>query len=908
MSEVAQRTCPSCRKSLPSEAVFCLHCGARTPTEPGVPPRTAPTGAHEVSRLSRAVADRYRIERVIGEGGMATVYLAEDLKHHRKVALKVMRPELAETLGTDRFLREVEIAARLSHPGILAVFDSGQSDGFLYYVMPFVEGESLPERLARERQLPAADALRIAREVAEALAYAHSQGVVHRDIKPANILLSAGHALVADFGIARPTVAQEQALTRTGLAIGTPQYMSPEQASGATDIDGRTDIYSLGCVLYEMLTGEPPFTGPTAQAVIARSLSESPRPLDHTREGLPPAVSSSVLRSLAKSPADRFRGAGEFAAALADAELQTRSGFQPTVAAPIGARLGWKTLAVAAAVILALGAGIARIFGVGGADGGEMRRLAVLPFDNQGNPDDAFFADGIVDEVRGKLARLPRLSVIASTSAGQYRGSTKAPVEIARELGVDYLLVGRVRWLGDTGTVRRVQVVSELVDGRTGATTWQDSFDGRITDVFQMQATMAARVAGALGTALGTADERDLANRPTSSALAYELYLRGKAITDNGAAAQRSAAGYFEQAVALDAGFADAWAALGSSLSSVYANGTRELPVGRRAREAIDRARELAPNSVASYLAASRLAILVDGDFDAAGATIARALAIEPRNPAVLAAAGQLDATRGNADSAVLHLEMARELDPRSTVVLSPLLNALVLKENFERAKEIGHEVIALDPGDLQSVQTLTEAYLGTDDLEGARDMLRSVLQRVPSTQVVTYFAGYNELAWVLEPKEQALLFRLTAAAFDNDVAWWGQALAIAAHQRGDLELARAYADSSLATSAEQSRANPGDAQLRVLYGVMLAYDGQKEQALAEGRLALESAPARGSVNNTYAMLQMARIEIAVGEYDRAIRTLTESRQLNYPSRGRLRLDPTFAPLRGMPGFEALVK
>ena len=229
------------------------------------------------ARLIAALADRYRIERELGRGGMATVYVAEDLKHRRQVAIKVMRPELSASMGADRFLREVEIAAKLSHPNILPVYDSGEADGLLYYVMPLVEGESLPERMARDKQMPALEALRLAREVAEALAYAHARGIVHRDIKPANILLWAGHALVADFGIARAMESSGEALTQTGLAIGTPVYMSPEQATGATDIDGRTDIYALGCVLYEMLAGEPPFTGPTVQAIIARSLTENPR-------------------------------------------------------------------------------------------------------------------------------------------------------------------------------------------------------------------------------------------------------------------------------------------------------------------------------------------------------------------------------------------------------------------------------------------------------------------------------------------------------------------------------------------------------------------------------------------------------------------------------------------------------
>src|SRR5438309_6734610 len=259
-------------------------------------------------RLQSAVGDAYHIERELGRGGMATVYLAQDLKHHRPVAIKVLNPELAGALGPERFLREIEIAARLNHPHILALIDSGEADGFLYYVMPYVEGESLRERLKREGQLPLEEALRIAREVASALSHAHSHDVVHRDIKPENILISGGEAVVADFGIARAIVAAgAETLTDTGLAVGTPGYMSPEHATGAMRLDGLSDVYSLGCVLYEMLAGHPPFLGTTAQEILARHSLDAVPPLRTIRPELPPALERVVLKALAKSPVDRWR-------------------------------------------------------------------------------------------------------------------------------------------------------------------------------------------------------------------------------------------------------------------------------------------------------------------------------------------------------------------------------------------------------------------------------------------------------------------------------------------------------------------------------------------------------------------------------------------------------------------------
>src|SRR6267378_4196272 len=280
--------------------------------------------AELLPRLRAALADRYAIDRELGHGGTATVYLAHDLKHSRSVAIKVLRPELAAALGAERFLREIEIAARLTHPHILPLHDSGEAKGFLYYVMPFVDGESLRDRLRREQQLPVEEAVRIAREVATALSHAHSQDVVHRDIKPENILLSGGEAVVADFGIARAIVAAgAETLTDTGLAVGTPGYRSPEQATGAMQLDGRSDVYSLACVLYEMLAGHPPFLGTTAQEVLARHTLDPVPSLRTARHGVPEALEQVVLKTLGKLPADRFATAAAFAEALAQAAKAT---------------------------------------------------------------------------------------------------------------------------------------------------------------------------------------------------------------------------------------------------------------------------------------------------------------------------------------------------------------------------------------------------------------------------------------------------------------------------------------------------------------------------------------------------------------------------------------------------------
>jgi serine/threonine-protein kinase len=748
--------------------------------------------------------------------------------------------------------------------------------------------------------------------VAEALAYAHERGFVHRDIKPANILISAGHALVADFGIARAMSDDGSGITQTGLAIGTPHYMSPEQASGATDLDGRSDIYALGCVLYEMIAGEPPFTGPTAQAVIARSITEAPRSLTSSREALSPAVDGAVMRALAKTPADRYDTAGSMVTALVAAEDQTRSGAIPVpqqAAAPHSGFKPWQ-LVVAAVVVLAVG-----IFGARGFSGGSSasaadagrQSVAVLPFVNQGTADDAYFADGIADEVRGKLAKIGQLTVIASASANQYRETTKTGPQIADELRVDHVLMGRVRWAGAAGGQRRVQVIAELVNGQTGAATWQQTFDADVTDIFEMQGRIATRVAAALGAALGQEDEAEMGARPTDNPVAYDLYLKARAITNNSAQAQRSAADYLEQAVALDSTFAEAWAELGSAWSSVYANGTREPVVRRRAGEAIEMALALATGKSVAHRAASRYYSVVERDNVLARREINRALAIDPDDAEVLALSGFADFQAQEYGPAFSKLTRARELDPLSVRVLTTLVRVLVYLGRVDEGKTAAAELVMLAPNQPNAVEWAAIAHAADGDLDGAKAAIREALQRIPATEIVTYFAGYDEMAWILDEAERSLLFRLTPAAFDNDRAWWGQALAFAAYQQGDRALARAYADSSLALSKEQSDANPDDAQLRALYAAMLAYVGRTDEALREVDLAIRNAPATG-IDDPYTRLQQVRILLVAGQTDKAIDGIEDLLTRQYlVTPGWLALDPTFTPLTGNPRFERLL-
>src|SRR5881396_606009 len=452
--------------------------------------RAAALVADLLETLRDALADRYAVERELGRGGMATVFLAEDLKHHRSVAIKVLHADLTAALGAERFLREIEIAARLQHPHILPLYDSGSAAGFLYYVMPYVEEESLRDRLIREKQLPQEDALRIATEVAGALAYAHSHGVVHRDIKPENIMLSGGTAVVTDFGIARAVSAAGggQHLTQTGTIIGTPAYMSPEQSTGSYEIDGRSDQYSLACVVYEMLVGEPPFTGPTAQAVIARHSLDMVSPPSIVRAMIPESAERAILRALAKVPADRYATTALFAEALNTPSAATgahrRATLERAVKRPRSAL--WR-IAPVAAVVVALAAYLvirsARA-GRGTAAGGlDPRHVAVLYFEDlsAGNKL-GYVADGLTEALIDALSQVPALTIISKNGVASYRTPEVAPDSVARALSVGTLVRGDVEEAGN-----RYHVSVRLIDGASGADYERASFEQPPGDLLAMR-------------------------------------------------------------------------------------------------------------------------------------------------------------------------------------------------------------------------------------------------------------------------------------------------------------------------------------------------------------------------------------------------------------------------------------
>ena len=868
------------------------------------------------------------LERELGRGGMATVYLAEDLKHDRPVALKVLLPELAASLGPERFEREIRLAARLQHPHILTVLDSGETAGQFWFTMPYVEGESLRARLTRERQLSVEDTLRIGREAAQALQYAHEHGVIHRDVKPENLLLTRdGNTLVADFGIARALGGSEDQLTQTGMSVGTPAYMSPEQAAGERTLDARTDIYSLGVVVYEMLAGEPPYTGATAQAILARRFAEAPRPLRTLRDTIPEPIEQAVQKALAKTPADRFATAAHFAQALtpnvttptATATLVPPVAQQPSMPSPIPApRLrGRRRIPIGVATLgvgFALGLGV--LFAWRRTHSGEVagsKRLAVLPFENQGDSADAYFADGITDELRGKLAAVPGLEVVAGRSSNEYGRTTKSLPEIAKNLGADYLLVGKIRWEKGKGA-SRIRVSPELIRVVAGAaptTKWAEPFDASLTDVFQVQADIAGRVAQALNVALSPSASQPLAARPTTSPEAHDLYLRAnKYYSYEDQANVEAALQLYQQAITLDSNFALAWAKL--SEVSAYSYWQRYDPRPQQlvlAQRAAERAAALEPDLPEAHLALGFYHYWGHRDYDRALAEFTLAGRSQPNNAEIVEAIGLIRRRQGRWKESVASLKRAVELDPLSYGNLVELGETYSLVRDYPEAELVLDRAITIAPNIPGAYTDKLVTYMNWDGhVDEVPQVMRTALSHVSFGALVAnmvIFAG----PLAADSSYGAELAALSPAAFGQDSLGYLRLKASAYRLRGDSARSRAYYDSVAATARAELKDKPDDGFTHASLGLAEAYRGHRDQAIQEGRRAVDLLPlSKDALDATFAIRDLAEIYMAVGEANAAIDQLQGMIAVpSYASAAGIKADPTWAPLRGNPRFERLV-
>ncbi len=630
-----------------------------------------------LDELRTALASRFTIARPIGRGGMATVYLARERHPDREVAIKVLEPTLANEVGRERFLREIEIASKLTHPHIVPIFVAGEADGFLYYVMPYISAPSLRSRLVADGPLPVHDALHVAHDVADALDYAHKADVVHRDIKPENILLQGGHALVADFGIARAVCqACGDNLTIAGIPIGTPGYMSPEQATGADIVDARSDIYSLACVLYEMLTGRRPFAGDTLATVTVAQQAGMRTPAGPV-ETVPEPVRAAMRRALAWDPAERFPTCAEFAATLTGAETP---------------HTAWRVTS-------------------SGDVSAPAKSLAVLPFANvSADPDNEYFSDGITDDIITQLSKIGDLKVTSRTSVMQYKHATKSLVDIGRELGVAAVLEGSVRRAG-----KRVRITSQLIDVQSDTHRWAETYDRELTDIFEIQSDVARQIANALQATLLPSEEARIRRHPTDNLEAYHLYLRGQHHWNKFTVeSSKKGLASFEQAIALDPDFALAHAGLANVYFSFGVGHGPLTPTDAfgRAKAAAERALELDDTIADAHATLGVAYMWADWDWVAAEREFARARELGKGCEAPHLKYGFFLAARGRHPEAIRTVRQALELDPVSLIVNANLGLQYYWARRYDEAVDQLLRTKELDPAFPPTQMTLGWTYL----------------------------------------------------------------------------------------------------------------------------------------------------------------------------------------------------
>jgi eukaryotic-like serine/threonine-protein kinase len=669
-----------------------------------LPPLSSSMPSALLDRLETALAGKYAIIRELGRGGMATVYLADDLKHRRQVAIKVLKPELGSLLGADRFTREIQIAAGLNHPHILPLYESGEAgkrgsgeERLLWFSMPYVRGESLRQRLIRERQLPVDEAIAIVRQVASALDHAHAHGLIHRDIKPENILIHEGEAMVTDFGIALDSGAgalraaarwdSGERLTQVGVAMGTPVYMSPEQAAGDRTLDARSDVYSLGCVLYELLAGEPPYTGITSQAVLVKRFTDPIPRIRRLRATVPQSVEQAIMKALAVTSADRFATAAQFAEALTK---RPEKGDRPT-------------------------------------------SIAVLPFLNLSlEPENEFFTDGITEDVIAQLSKIRALKVISRASVMPYKKRQQSPREIGIALEVASLLDGSVRRAGN-----RVRITAQLIDAENERHLWAETYDRELTDIFAIQSDVALQIAAALEAELSPEEQRRIRQEPTQDVQAYQLYLLGKHClsrwTQEGI---DQGLEYLKQAVARDPSYGLAYAEMAHAYLELGIGIAGDVPPEKafpQAKQAIAKALEADPGLAEAHamLAFSRFAC----DYDWAGAEQEFQLALElnPSSGPTYDAYGLMLSAIERYDEALEVQRRAHELDPLSHRL--DRATTYLRSGRYDEALDMALQVTQLDPHFAMARSTLGWAYIhkGLPEL-GIAELERAVSLAPDST------------------------------------------------------------------------------------------------------------------------------------------------------------------------------
>jgi eukaryotic-like serine/threonine-protein kinase len=871
------------------------------------------------ARLAEGLQGRYTITRVIGRGGMATVYEAMDLSHHRRVAMKVLRPEIGGSLGSERFSREIRITANLSHPHILPVHEAGEAGGLLFYIMPLVEGESLRDRLARERRLPVDDVLRITREVGQALTYAHAQGVVHRDLKPENIMLAGGVAVVADFGIARGgAFVGGENLTSTGMALGTPAYMSPEQAGSDATLDQRSDEYSLACVVYEMLAGEPPFRGSDLFAMLAKHATERIPDVRKLRPDVPPEIAQSIRTALAKEPADRFASVDEFVAALEG----TRS---PTIGhrrrAVRRTRALWIAAAAAALVLAVATIRFGPRLGRSTPSAVTGPVVAVLPFEHIGTPEDDYVAQGISNEISNSMSGIGGVSVISRASAMQFDLKRRTLADVKRELKADYVVTGSVQTERQGNGSTRIRLWTSFQAVSENRDLYNDSMTATLNAgaLFEIQQRIAQRVATILNLTLQPQALEFLRQGQTVNADAYRDYLQGNihAAQFLVAPEQLQAIGFFERATGLDPDFALAWSRLAQVQATYYSLYDHSPARLARLTEAVRKADSLRPDDAETGIARGYLAIFGRHDRALAMRELLAARKKRPNSTELLWAIGHVYRSRGAMDSAFAQFSEAARLDPRSQMIVFESAAAAFMQRRYPTVLALLAQARAIAPNWPPATLSLANVrlYMGQRDSAAA-----AYAPLIPAASALTPFMVgewlYRPLWDMVMPEAfQDALERLTLTnpLIDSAGYYYNKGrLMVRRHRPG---AARAYFDSlRVLQTRHRSGRSPDYQDVRDLLTVIdLAAANLELGDSAAARAFADTARAHHPIDvdgfrGAFASTEIARIYARLGDRPKALALLRELVSRPSPvSHGLLEVDPAFQGLRGDPGFAPLL-
>jgi serine/threonine-protein kinase len=873
-------------------------------------------------QLQATLGDRYVLEQELGGGGMSRVFLAHEASLGRKVVVKVLPQELAGAVSVDRFRREIQLAAQLQHPHIVPLLSAGETEGLPFFTMPYVRGESLRARLSKGGELPISESIRILREIASALAYAHENGVVHRDIKPENVLISGGSAVVTDFGVAKALTASsgvnENSLTSLGVALGTPAYMSPEQATADPATDHRADIYALGVVAYELLTGATPFQGRSPQGILAAHVTEKPETVSQRRSTVPQLLASLVMSCLEKRPSDRPQSAHEVMHQL-DGLSTPSGGMAPTM--QVGATTKSRTSSklwwgIAGAAVAGTIIAAAVMLGKRLSDAptsAETPVIVVIPFENLGRSEGAEFTDGITEEITSRLSSLNGLRVIGRQTSRGYAGTTKSPQQIAAELGVNYLLTGTVRWDRSSDGKEIVRVSPALVRTADATQVWAQPYQTVLSGIFEVQSNVANEVASALNIALVAPERSALAAKPTENIEAYGFYLRGVELIRNSTDVRdiRSAIAALQKAVELDPEFAGAhaWLSIGhTELYWFYGDRTEERV--KLARASADRALVLDPSLPGAHLALGIYHYHAKLDYDAALNELSIADRMRPNDFETILYKAAIQRRQGKWEESLANMNRSIEIEPRIGVNISDMGSALLVLRRYDEADRAADRALIVAPGDRDAFGIKSAVAIARDgNVAAATRYLRQRFDANDRRDIAAVDAFENVWPALTDPvMRQAML----------DVQWFPDAgdrslfldrKAALYHLEGNAGKARAYSDTAVTLLRQRLQDRSEDAQYHIALARSEALRGNRQAALRAIDRAVELRPvSRDAYNGPDVLTARAVTLTLIGEHEEAVEQLEELLAMPaYVTTNGLRMNPVFAPLRGNPRFQRLV-